>query len=124
MRWGSARQPATNSLRTVFGTGMSSKLSPCTLPISRLPRQYSVPPKRCGWDVIPDEPCRAASILSFAPETAIQSSRDTISWMCIASWQLQTLGTRIDDAEEGLERSVSRATGSEAPHCLLTACCV
>src|SRR6266446_4867157 len=77
MWWGSARSPVTNSLRTVFGKGMSIKLSPCTWPISRLPRQCSVPPKRCGWDVIPDQLCRAASILSFAPETAIHSSRES-----------------------------------------------
>ena len=36
------------------------------------PKGCSVPPKRCGWDVIPDQPCKTAFILSFAPETAIR----------------------------------------------------
>jgi hypothetical protein len=31
--------------------------------------------------VIPGQPCTAASILSFAPETAIHSSREIITWM-------------------------------------------
>jgi len=43
-----------------------------------------------------------ASILSFAPETAIDSSHEIIIWMEIARWQLQTLGTRFDDAEKEL----------------------
>src|SRR5258708_20277843 len=86
---------------------MSTKLSPCTWPISRLPKQYSVPPKQCGWDVIPDQPCRASSILSFAPETAIQYSRVIFTWMGTARCHLHMLGARIDAAWVVLSRASS-----------------
>jgi hypothetical protein len=31
----------------------------CTCPISRRPKRYSVPPKRCGCAVIPAQACKA-----------------------------------------------------------------
>jgi len=98
--WGSARRAATNSSRTFFGRGMSTRWSPCTWPISRLPRRYSVPPKRCAWVVTPDQPCKALSILFLAPETAMHASRQPLlysspsSWMYLNRWPLQTLETQ------------------------------
>ena len=71
MWWGSARPLATKSSRTFFGKGISTRWSVCTCPISRLPRRYSVPPNRCGCAVIPEQVCKAPSILLLAPETGI-----------------------------------------------------
>src|SRR5260221_14220257 len=62
------------------------------------------------WD-IPlrlDRRGRGPSILSFAPEPAIHSARDIITSMGTARLRVQTLETRIEDAEEGFAWSVVR----------------
>src|SRR6266850_7914046 len=74
MWWGSARPAVTNSFRTFFGKGMSTRLSPWTWPISRLSKRYSVPPKRWGRVATARQPCTVSSILFFAPEIAIHTS--------------------------------------------------
>src|SRR5882724_10272588 len=61
---------------------MSTRESPWTWPISLRPRQYSVPPKRCGDEVTPDRACMATSIVSAALATGISASWESC-WLLL-----------------------------------------
>lgn len=54
--------------------GMSTRWSPCTWPISRLARRYSVPPKRCDPAMTSGSSRMAEAIFSAAPGTDTPTS--------------------------------------------------